>query len=90
MRHTEAYERWDRHEISTPQPSVHATAALIGDTWLTTATVCVPGPLGQLEARRPHPLIELHQRLTTFGGPGRVGSPVVPRLGRHVGVRTPS
>src|SRR3954447_6222772 len=36
MRVIEAWSRWDRHDDSGPAPSTHATAALIGDTWLTT------------------------------------------------------
>ena len=39
MRHTDACDRCERQPISMPQPSAHATAVLIGDTWLTTATV---------------------------------------------------
>ncbi len=36
MRHTDAWSRWQLHEIPMSVPSVHATADFIGDTWLTT------------------------------------------------------
>jgi hypothetical protein len=36
MRHTEACDRWLRHEMRTSTSSDHATADFIGETWLTT------------------------------------------------------
>ena len=52
-----------RQRPSSPAPSAHAIAALIGDTWLTTTTSCSRDLLEQLVARRPHPHAERGQRL---------------------------
>ncbi len=38
MRQIDAGDRCDRHEMAIVAPSAHATADLIGDTWVTTTT----------------------------------------------------
>ena len=86
MRHTEACERCERHEISMPDPSTQATAAFIGETWVTTATSRSLARSVSSRHAVPHPLAEGGQRLASLRRPRDVRLPVVPRLGREVGV----
>ena len=69
---------------SSPTDSAHASAALIGDTWLTTITSRVAGLVEQLLARRPHPEAEGGERLAPAGHEVRIGPPRLPDVGGYL------
>ena len=82
MRVIDATRTNSRHPTSSPTPSAHAIAALIGDTWLTTTTSWPPGLVEQLLARAADP----GSRASTSDSPPgghevRVGAPRGPHLG---------
>ncbi len=67
-RHTLACARWQWNMISSDVLSAHATAALIGDTWLTTTMSSRGDPCRELLARRPDPGVEGAEALAALGG----------------------
>ena len=89
MRHTEAWSRWQFHEMPMSTPSAHATADFIGDTWLTTTTFDRDARSAMVRTRRAHPCVERGERFTALGHVVRVLLPSCPRPRRHVGVRHP-
>ena len=83
IRQIDACESCDRQAIPTGASNAHATAALIGETCETTATVSSTGLLGDLGTGRPHPGIERDERLPALRRESRILPPVLPRIGRH-------
>ncbi len=78
IRVIDAGSRCVRHATSGPTPSAHATAALIGDTWLTTTTVPALRLVAQVVARLVHTASELCDRFTPRRCEVAVGSPLLP------------
>ena len=84
MRVTLASSTYIRHATSSGTSSAHATAALIGLTWVTTTTV----PSDAASETSTHAartlLPSVHQRLATRRRVGRIRSPPLPDLLRDV------
>ncbi len=78
MRLIAAGSRWVRHATSGPTPSAQATAALIGDTWLTTTTVDVARFVAQVVTRGVHAAREVGERLATRRRERHVRAPLLP------------
>ena len=86
MRHTDAWSRWQFHEMPMSTPSAQATADFIGDTWLTTTTL-IARPARRAPRTRAHPVVERGERFAALGDVVRVLLPARPHPGWHVGVR---
>ncbi len=86
-RHADATSRNIRHDTSSPTPSAHATAALIGETWLTTTTSVTLACVRHLLAGRSDAASHRSDGLATLRPPGGVRPPCRPHGRRHLGDR---